>query len=63
MSDQRNLILAIVLSVAVVFGFQFFYEMPRQKEAQQRQAAQQTEQAQQPAGTRFTASVMSRACS
>ena len=51
MSDQRNLILAIVLSVAVVFGFQFFYEMPRQKEAQQRQAAQQTEQAQQPTGT------------
>ncbi|MGD9507638.1 MAG: membrane protein insertase YidC [Geminicoccaceae bacterium] len=47
MSDQRNLIIAIALSVAVIFGFQFFYEMPRQKEAQQRQATQQTEQAQQ----------------
>jgi len=47
MSDQRNLIIAIALSVAVIFGFQFFYEAPRQREAQQRQAAQQTEQAQQ----------------
>ena len=43
MSDQRNLIIAIALSVAVIFGFQFFYEAPRQREAQQRQAAQQTE--------------------
>ncbi len=46
MSDQRNLILAIALSVAVILGFQFFYEMPRQREAQLRQAAQQTEQSQ-----------------
>ena len=41
MSDQRNLILAIVLSVAIIFAFQFFYEMPRMREAQERQAAQQ----------------------
>ena len=47
MSDQRNLILAIALSVAVIFGFQFFYEMPRQREAQLRQAAQQAEQVQE----------------
>ena len=29
MSDQRNLIIAIVLSVGIIFAFQFFYEMPR----------------------------------
>ena len=45
MSDQRNLILAIVLSVGIILAFQFFYEMPRMREAQQRQAAQQAEQA------------------
>ena len=43
MSDQRNLIIAIALSVAVIFAFQFFYEMPRMREAQERAAAQQTE--------------------
>jgi YidC/Oxa1 family membrane protein insertase len=40
MSDQRNLILAIVLSVVIILGFQFFYEMPRQREAQQRADAE-----------------------
>ena len=35
MSEQRNLILAIVLSVAIILGFQYFYEIPRMKQAQQ----------------------------
>src|SRR5689334_23405464 len=36
MSDQRNLILAIVLSVVIILGFQYFYEGPRLRDAQQR---------------------------
>ncbi|MEZ5823823.1 MAG: membrane protein insertase YidC [Geminicoccaceae bacterium] len=43
MSDQRNLILAIVLSVGIILVFQVFYEMPRQRalqEAQQQEAAE-----------------------
>ncbi len=35
MSEQRNLILAIVLSVAIILGFQYFYEIPRMQQAQQ----------------------------
>ncbi|HYH18905.1 MAG TPA: membrane protein insertase YidC [Azospirillum sp.] len=43
MTDQRNLLLAIVLSIAILLGFQFLYEGPK---VQQRQAeqAKQTEQ-------------------
>ena len=44
MNDQRNLIVAIVLSVAIMFGFQFFFEAPRQ-EAQKRQQQEMAEQA------------------
>ena len=29
MMDQRNLILAIVLSVSILLGFQFLFEAPR----------------------------------
>ncbi|HET6519352.1 MAG TPA: membrane protein insertase YidC [Geminicoccaceae bacterium] len=36
MPEQRNLILAIVLSVTIILAFQYFYELPRLKEAQQR---------------------------
>jgi YidC/Oxa1 family membrane protein insertase len=43
MPEQRNLILAIVLSVTIIIAFQYFYELPRIKEAQ-RQQAQQAEQ-------------------
>ena len=43
MPEQRNLILAIVLSVTIIIAFQYFYELPRLKEAQ-RQQAQRTEQ-------------------
>ncbi len=39
MSDQRNLIIAIVLSVGILFAFQYFYEIPKTREAQ-RQAAE-----------------------
>ena len=43
MPEQRNLILAIVLSVTIIIAFQYFYELPRLKEGQ-RQEAQRTEQ-------------------
>jgi YidC/Oxa1 family membrane protein insertase len=43
MPEQRNLILAIVLSVTIIIAFQYFYELPRIKDAQ-RQQAQRTEQ-------------------
>ncbi|MFN4284310.1 MAG: membrane protein insertase YidC, partial [Alphaproteobacteria bacterium] len=47
MNDQRNLIIAIVISVAIMFGFQFFFEAPRQEAAQRQQQllAQQAESA------------------
>jgi YidC/Oxa1 family membrane protein insertase len=34
MSEQRNLILAIALSIAILLGFQLFYELPRMREQQ-----------------------------
>jgi YidC/Oxa1 family membrane protein insertase len=34
MPDQRNLVLAIVLSVTIILAFQYFYELPRIREAQ-----------------------------
>ena len=43
MPEQRNLILAIVLSVTIILAFQYFYELPRMKESQH-QPAQRTEQ-------------------
>jgi YidC/Oxa1 family membrane protein insertase len=47
MPEQRNLILAIVLSVTIIIAFQWFYEMPRVREAQQ----PQPQQAEQTTGT------------
>ncbi len=44
--NQKNLLLAIVLSIGVLLGWQFFYAGPKMKEEQARRAAQQTEQAQ-----------------
>ncbi|MFP4359698.1 MAG: membrane protein insertase YidC [Alphaproteobacteria bacterium] len=35
MPEQRNLLLAIVLSVAIIFAFQYFFELPRMQEAQE----------------------------
>jgi YidC/Oxa1 family membrane protein insertase len=43
MPEQRNLILAIVLSVTIIIAFQYFYELPRIHETQ-RQQAQRAEQ-------------------
>jgi len=39
--EKRNLFLAIVLSMAILFGWQFLFEAPRQAEMQARQAAEQ----------------------
>jgi YidC/Oxa1 family membrane protein insertase len=39
MSDQKNLIIAVVLSIAVIMGFQFFYEAPRMEAEQARMQA------------------------
>lgn len=44
MTDQRNLILAIVISVGIILGFQVFYEMPRMERQQQLTESQNTGQ-------------------
>jgi YidC/Oxa1 family membrane protein insertase len=45
--DQRNLIIAIVLSIAILLGFQYFVEHPKlQREQAARQAAQSEQSAQ-----------------
>ena len=44
--NQKNLLLAIVLSVAVLLGWQFFYAGPKLKEEQERQARIRLEQQQ-----------------
>jgi len=44
MSDQRNLILAVVLSIGIILMFQLFYEMPRIREEQARLEQMATEQ-------------------
>ncbi len=44
MTDQRNLILAIVISVGIILGFQLFYEMPRLEKQQQLTESQETAQ-------------------
>ena len=50
--DQRNVIVAILISLAILLGFQFFYEMPRlrQQEALQQQQSASQQQAAPPAG-------------
>lgn len=48
MTEQKNLVLAIVISIAILLGFQYFFERPRQQAAQaeaQRQQALLAEQA------------------
>ncbi|MDX2103121.1 MAG: membrane protein insertase YidC [Alphaproteobacteria bacterium] len=47
--EQKNLIIAIVASLAILLGFQFFYEIPRQQAAQEAQRARQAELAAQQA--------------
>jgi len=47
--EQKNLILAIVISAAIYLSFYFLYEKPRLERLQQaQQAAQEAQQAQQP---------------
>jgi YidC/Oxa1 family membrane protein insertase len=43
--DQRNLIIAIVLSIGIVLGFEFFYNLPRleKQKALEAERAQQTQ--------------------
>jgi YidC/Oxa1 family membrane protein insertase len=45
--DQKNFILAIVLSMAIIFGWQYFFALPQAQQAEQ--AAQQQVQQQQAA--------------
>ena len=49
MSDQKNMIIAIVLSAIVLFGWNFFFGMP-QMQKQREQAEQQKHAQQQPKG-------------
>jgi len=44
MSEQRNLLIAVVLSMIVVFGWQFLVVAPRMQEEQARQAEVQAQQ-------------------
>ncbi len=50
MMDQKNLFVAIALSIAIVLGFHFFYDRPRvqQQQAQQQASQQAPQQAQVP---------------
>jgi YidC/Oxa1 family membrane protein insertase len=41
MSDQKNLFLAIAVSMAILFGFQYFYEAPQAEKARQLEAQKQ----------------------
>lgn len=47
MSEQKNVILAVVCSAAILLGYQYFFEMPRQRAAQEARAQQEAVQAQQ----------------
>jgi len=49
MSDQKNLLLAIVASVAILLGWQIFYDVPRMERIRAEQAALQASQTTQPA--------------
>ena len=46
MSDQKNLILAIIASVVIMLGFQYFYEWPRAEQARKLAEMQRQEQQQ-----------------
>ncbi|SME92059.1 YidC/Oxa1 family membrane protein insertase [Tistlia consotensis] len=41
--NQRNLLLAIALSVAILFGFQFFFASPEKQQPAQQQASEQAD--------------------
>jgi YidC/Oxa1 family membrane protein insertase len=44
MSDQKNLLIAIVCSVAILLGWQVFYDVPRMERLRAEQGAQQAQQ-------------------
>ena len=46
MNEQKNLVVAIALSIAILLGFQLIYEVPRQHQAEQQAAALKALQAQ-----------------
>jgi YidC/Oxa1 family membrane protein insertase len=48
MNEQRNLVLASVLAIAVLLGFNFFYDAPKQQQQMQSKIVAQTEQLAQP---------------
>lgn len=50
-TDKKNMIIAIALSAAIIFGWQFFYEMPRVEKLRVAQEAQQAVLAQQQAAS------------
>src|SRR5258705_11203564 len=43
MGDQKNLVIAIALSLAILLGFQFFYELPRVRDQAAQHPAPQAE--------------------
>lgn len=45
MSDQKNMLIAIGLSLAILLGFQFFYEFPKMEKERERQAEIATQEA------------------
>ncbi|MDP1640073.1 MAG: membrane protein insertase YidC [Hyphomicrobium sp.] len=53
--QQRNLLLAVVLSMAVLLGWQLFYAGPKMKEEEARHRAQQELSQQQPGATKDAA--------
>jgi YidC/Oxa1 family membrane protein insertase len=52
MTDQKNTLLAIVLSAIVLIGWQYFIGMPQMEKQRQQQQAQQQAQEQLSAGER-----------
>ena len=52
MTEQRNLILAIVLSVGIILAFQYFYEIPRLHKAQQAEPGERAAQVEKPEADR-----------
>ena len=54
-TDKKNMIIAIALSAAIIFGWQFFFELPKAEKLRAAQEAQQAELAQQQAASGNTA--------
>jgi hypothetical protein len=50
-TDKKNMIIAIALSAAIIFGWQFFFELPKAEKQRAAQEAQQAELAQQQAAS------------